>query len=415
MFNSFELMLAKRYLVSGRRDKFTSLITIFSLLGIMLGVATLIIVMSVMGGFRAELMGKILGLNGHIGIYSKNNESLHNFDKISEDIKKINGVISVTPIIEGQVLITNGPGTALGGMVKGIRQEDLIQKSIIANNIKAGSLNNFNEENNVAIGSRLAVKLGLNIGSHITLISPQGKTSVIGTAPRLRAFKVSAIFEVGMNEYDSSFVYMPLNAAQMYFQNEYVSQIEVFVKDPTDVTKISNMIKESITDPIKIINWQEANNSFAQALKIERNVMFIILTLIIIVAAFNIISSLIMLVKDKRRDIAVLRTMGATRGNILRVFLMCGASIGILGTILGVTTGVLFSLNIENIRQGIQILIGTELLSDEIYFLTKLPSVLNFYEVIKVIIMSLSISIIATIYPAWRAANTDPVKTFRNE
>ena len=416
MFNAFERTVAARYLMSRKSDRFTSVIAGFSLVGIMLGVATLIIVMSVMGGFRQELLGRILGLNGHLGVYAADRGNLRDFDAIAATIRRLPNVVSATPIVEGQVLLTGAGSTATGGLARGIRPEDLRARPIIAENIRAGSLANFEGEDAVAIGTRLAFRLGLSIGDKITLVSPQGRATVIGTIPRLRAYTVAAIFEVGMNEYDSTYVFMPLNAAQIYFQTgDAASQVEVFVADPTRVRAVNREIRAALSQPVRILDWQDANSSFFAAVQVERNVMFLILTLIIIVAAFNIISSLIMLVKDKGRDIAVLRTMGATRGAIMRIFLMCGAWIGVVGTLAGFLVGVVFCLNIESIRQFIQMLSGTELFSAEIYFLTQLPAVLNWTEVMQVVALALSLALLATIYPSWRAAKTDPVEMLRNE
>ena len=417
MFGAFERAVAGRYLLSRKSDRFTSVIAIFSFLGIMLGVATLIIVMSVMGGFRQELLGRILGLNGHMGIYAAERGNLRDFDAIAARVRQVPGVVSATPIVEGQVLLTGEGGGATGGLARGIRPEDLRAKAIVASNIRAGSLNDFEGDDVVAIGTRLAFRLGLNLGDRITLVSPQGRATVIGTIPRLRAYRVAALFEVGMNEYDSSYVFMPLPAAQLYFQTtpEAATQVEVFVRDPTRVRDVNRAIRTALTQPVRILDWQDANSSFFAAVQVERNVMFLILTLIIIVAAFNIISSLIMLVKDKGRDIAVLRTMGATRGAIQRIFLMCGAFIGMVGTLMGFTLGVVFCLNIERIRQFIQLLSGTELFSPEVYFLTQLPAVLNWSEVGQVVALALGLALLATIYPSWRAARTDPVEMLRNE
>jgi len=416
MFNTFERTVAARYLMSRKSDRFTSVIAGFSLVGIMLGVATLIIVMSVMGGFRQELLGRILGLNGHLGVYAADRGKLGNFDAIADIIRRVPNVVSATPIVEGQVLLMGAGSTATGGLARGIRPDDLRARPIIAGNIRAGSLANFEGEDAVAIGTRLAFRLGLGVGDKITLVSPQGRATVIGTIPRLRAYTVAAIFEVGMNEYDSTYVFMPLPAAQIYFQTgDAASQVEVFVADPTRVRAVNRDIRAALNQPVRILDWQDANSSFFAAVQVERNVMFLILTLIIIVAAFNIISSLIMLVKDKGRDIAVLRTMGATRGAILRIFLMCGAWIGVVGTMAGFVVGVVFCLNIESIRQFIQMLSGAELFSAEIYFLTQLPAVLNWSEVGQVVALALSLALLATIYPSWRAAKTDPVEMLRNE
>ncbi|WP_421994411.1 lipoprotein-releasing ABC transporter permease subunit [Roseococcus sp.] len=417
MFGAFERTVAMRYLMSRKSDRFTSIIGTFSLVGIMLGVATLIIVLSVMGGFRQELLGRILGLNGHMGIYAADRGNLRDFDAITATIRRQPGVVTATPVVEGQVLLSGAGNSATGGLARGIRPEDLRTKAIVANNIRAGSLEQFEGDDAVAIGTRLAYRLGLNVGDKITMISPQGRATVIGTIPRLRAYTVVALFEVGMNEYDSSYVFMPLPAAQVYFQTtpEAVTQIEVFVQDPTRVRAVNAEIRRALNQPVRIIDWQDSNSSFFAAVQVERNVMFLILTLIIIVAAFNIISTLIMLVKDKGKDIAVLRTMGATSGSIMRIFLMCGAWIGVSGTLAGFALGVLFCKNIENIRQFVQWVIGAELFSAEIYFLTQLPAVLNWNEVGQVVTLALTLALLATIYPSWRAAKTDPVEMLRNE
>jgi lipoprotein-releasing system permease protein len=416
MFNAFERTVAVRYLLSRKSDRFTSVIATFSFLGIMLGVATLIIVMSVMGGFRQELLGRILGLNGHMSVYAAERGNIRDHQVMAETIRRVPGVTSATAIVEGQVLITTEGGGATGGLARGVRPEDLRARAIIANNIRWGSLDRFEGEDAILIGTRLATRLGVSVGDRITLVSPQGRATVLGTVPRLRAYTIVALFEVGMNEYDSGFVFLPMPAAQLYFQTgDAATQIEVFVQDPTRVRSVNRDIRAAIGQPVRILDWQDANSSFFAAVQVERNVMFLILTLIIIVAAFNIISSLIMLVKDKGRDIAVLRTMGATKGAVLRIFLMCGALIGVVGTALGCFVGVLFCLNIESIRQFIQSLSGTELFSPEVYFLTQLPAVLNWNEVIQVVALTLGLSLLATIYPSWRAARTDPVEMLRNE
>jgi len=417
MFNAFERMVAFRYLRARKGERFVSVIAIFSLVGIALGVATLIIVMSVMNGFRQELLGRILGLNGHMGIYSADGQPLKDFDAITAAIRRVPGVVAANPIVEGQILFTSDAGGASGGLARGIKPEDMKAKAIIADNLRRGSLDEFQGEDAIVIGTGLARKMGVGVGDKITLVSPQGRTTVFGTVPRLRAYKVVALFNVGMNEYDSSFAYLPMQAAQIYFQQpDAATQIEVFVADPTRVRQVNRAIREALAGkPIRIIDWQDANSSFFNAVQVERNVMFLILTLIIIVAAFNIISSLIMLVKDKGRDIAILRTMGATRGAIMRVFLLCGASIGCLGTLIGFGLGLLFCLNIESIRQALQSLTGTELFSPEVYFLSQLPAVVDPNEVTQVVLMGLGLSLLATLYPSWRAARLDPVEALRNE
>ena len=416
MFNPFERMIAFRYLRARKGERFVSVIAIFSLVGIALGVATLIIVMSVMNGFRQELLGRILGLNGHMSIASAQAGNLPDYGPLTERIRTLPGVVSATPLVEGQVLLTSEGGGASGGLARGIRPEDMAARRIIAGNIRAGRLADFTGDDVVLIGTRMAARLGLTIGDRLTMISPQGRTTVLGTVPRLRSYRVVAMFEVGMNEYDSTFVFLPMAAAQTFFQTgDAATQIEVFVEDPLRARSVNTAIRAALGRPLRILDWQDANSSFFNAVKVERNVMFLILTLIIIVAAFNIVSSLIMLVKDKGRDIAVLRTMGATRGAVMRIFLLCGASVGVLGTSIGFLLGLVFCLNIESIRQFIQSLSGTELFSAEIYFLTQLPAVVDPNEVIQVVLMGLGLSLLATLYPSWRAARTDPVVMLRNE
>ncbi|TPG61252.1 lipoprotein-releasing ABC transporter permease subunit [Roseomonas nepalensis] len=416
MFSPFERAVAFRYLRARKGERFVSVIAIFSLVGIALGVATLIIVMSVMNGFRQELLGRILGLNGHLGVYAQDNDGLRDFDNIAARIRGLPGIASATPIVEGQVLFTSDEGGATGGLARGIRPEDLRARPLIAGNIRAGDLARFGGDDTIVIGTRLARKLGIRVGERITLVSPQGRTTVMGTVPRLRAYEVVALFEAGMQEYDSSYVFLPFGAAQIYFQHrDSATQVEVFVDDPSRVRNATREIFGALRGlPVRVLDWQDSNSSFFNAVQVERNVMFLILTLIIIVAAFNIVSSLIMLVKDKGRDIAVLRTVGATRGAILRIFLLAGASIGIAGTLIGFLIGLVFCLNIENIRQFLQGLTGTELFSAEIYFLTKLPAVVEPMEVAQVVGMGLGLSLLATIYPSWRAARLDPVEGLRN-
>jgi lipoprotein-releasing system permease protein len=417
MFGAFERMVAFRYLRARKGERFVSVIATFSLVGIALGVATLIIVMSVMNGFRQELLGRILGLNGHLGIHAYDPGGLRDFDGIAERVRKLAGITSATPIVEGQVLLTSDAGGATGGLARGIRPEDLRNRPLLAGNIRAGSLDQFQGDDAIMIGTRLAQKLGVRVGGKITLVSPQGRTTVIGMVPRMKAYTIVALFEAGMNEYDSGYVFLPLPAAQVFFQmKEAVSQIEVFVDNPDRVREVSREITRALSPlPVRVLDWQAANSSFFAAVQVERNVMFLILTLIIIVAAFNIVSSLIMLVKDKGRDIAILRTMGATRGAIMRIFLICGTSIGVLGTGIGFALGLVFCLNIESIRQGLQALTGTELFNAEVYFLTRLPAVVDPHEVVQVVLMGLGLSLLATLYPSWRAAKIDPVEALRNE
>lgn len=417
MFSPFEWMVALRYLRARRREGFISVIAWFSLLGIALGVATLIIVMSVMNGFRQELLTRILGLNGHVTVAGPAS-GLTDYDNLAKIVEGDETVIHVTPMIEGQVM-ASGNGVASGALVRGLRPADLEARDIVVDNLRGGKIEDF-QGNTVVVGYRLARKLGLKIGDDITLISPKGNVTAFGTMPRMAAYKIVATFDVGMHEYDSSFVYMPLETAQKYFRlPQKVSYLETMIKDPEKAYRTSLGLYDRLYSEtgggIRVMDWQQTNASFFNALQVERNVMFLILTLIIVVAAFNIISSLIMLVKDKGQDIAILRTMGASRGMIMRIFLISGASVGFIGTIAGSLLGLAFASNIESIRQGIQALTGTELFAAEIYFLSKLPAIVDLNEVLSVVLMGLGLSFLATLYPSWRAARLDPVEALRYE
>lgn len=413
MFTRFEWMVAFRYLRARRREGFISVIAWFSLMGIALGVATLIIVMAVMNGFRQELLSRILGLNGHMSVSSMS-QSMKNYDELADKVRSMEGITLVSPMIEGQVM-ASARGTAKGALVRGLRASDLAKRESVSSNIVAGTLDNFKGMDSVVVGARLASSLGLSVGDRINLISPKGNVTAFGTVPRMRAYKIAATFQVGMYEYDSTFVFMPLDSAQKYFGlKNRVNNLDVFVGNPDDAPELVQRVALEIPN-VRVHDWQQANASFFNAIQVERNVMFLILTLIILVAAFNIISSLIMLVKDKGKDIAILRTMGATRGMIMRIFFIAGASVGVIGTFGGFGLGLWFSLNIENVRQFIQGLTGTDLFAAEIYFLSQLPAEVDSGEVISVVLMGLGLSFLATIYPAWRAARIDPAEALRYE
>jgi lipoprotein-releasing system permease protein len=361
--------------------------------------------MSVMNGFRQELLGRILGLNGDLGIYAAG-APLTGFDDIVKRVRGLPGVVGAMPVVEGQALLTTERGGAQGGIVRGMRQSDLRSLHVVSDNIRAGTLDNFQGDDAVAIGLGLAQRLGLGIGSKLTLVSPQGQATVIGTVPRIRAYSVAAIFQVGFNEADTSFVYLPLEAAQLFFRvPDGATEIEVMVRDPDQVAAVNREIRNGYTGPpARVIDWTQSNNSLFAAVQVERNVMFLIL----LVAAFNVVSSLIMMVKDKTRDIAVLRTLGASSGSVMRIFLMCGASVGIAGTVVGALLGIVFCLNIETIRHWLENLTGTNLFNPEIYFLSQLPAVLQWQEVAQVVGMALVLSLLATLYPSCRTAPSAP-------
>lgn len=405
--------MAWRYLRARKAEGFVSVIAGFSFLGIMLGVATLIIVMSVMNGFREELVGRILGLNGHLNVYAQVGP-LYDYDGLVQKVKNTAGVESVRPMIEAQVLVSSG-GVATGAMVRALSPEDFKTKPIIADGILAGNLNDYGDMT-IAVGNEMARKFNLKIGDSITLLSPKGKASPFGTVPRSASFKVGLIFDVGMYEYNAGFIFMPLDAAQKFFlMTGGVNTLEIMAKSPMEIDRVRDDVSFAVGSDARVYDWRDANKSFINALNVERNVMFLILTLIIIVAAFNIISSMIMLVKDKGKDIAIMRTMGASRSMMLKIFVLTGASIGFAGTFCGALLGIVFATNIESIRRFLEGLTNTELFADEIYFLSKLPAIIEWQEVTTVVGMALVISIAATLYPAWRASRLDPVEALRYE
>jgi len=422
-FSAFEWMIAGRYLRSRRREGFVSVIAGFSLVGIALGVAVLIIVMSVMNGFRSELLGKILGVSSHAVVLSYDH-TIEDWPGITDEYLKIPGVVQAVPSVQGQVMAAANDRSN-GVQVRGMREADIKNQPLIGGTVQMGSFDNFTGTQ-IAIGVGLARILGVSVGDTVTLIAPKGRSTVMGTAPRVVGFEVAAIYRIGMSEYDNSLAYLPMATAQRYFSTGTgVTSIDIMVETPDQIAAMVPLLQEGLNSArmrddvrdrqLMLRDWRALNPTYFSALEVERNVMFLILSLIVLVAALNMISGLIMLVKDKGRDIAILRTMGASSGAIMRVFLIAGSSIGVVGTLAGVGLGVLFSAYIEEIRLFLNALLDTTLFSPEVYFLSRMPSELDPGQTFNVCVMALVLSVSATIYPAWRAARLDPVEALRYE
>ena len=413
-FSPFEWMLAGRYLRARRKEGFISVIAGFSFLGIMLGVATLIIVMAVMNGFRKDLFSKIMGLNGHV-IVQKIGEPFEDYADIAAKVSKVPGVVSAIPLIEGQVMVSSNI-QALGGLVRGIDEASLKKLSLVSSNVVDGTLDGFDGQTGIAIGKKLAQSLRVGLGDMVTLVSPRGAATPFGTAPRSKPYQISAIFELGMSEYDRMMMFMPMIEAQRYFsKGGEVDVLEVVVEHPEYVDTYTATIKDAGGPTVNVSDWRQRNQTFFNVLSVERNVMFIILSLIVLVAALNIISGLMMLVKDKGRDIAILRTMGASKGAVMRVFLITGASIGVVGTIAGLILGVVFCWNIENIKNFVSWITGATVFDPNIYYLTRLPAEIDVRETTGIVLMALVLSVLATLYPSWKASKLDPVEALRYE
>lgn len=415
MFTPLERLLAFRYLRSRRSEGFISVIAWFSFAGITLGVATLIIVMSVMNGFRSELVNRILGLNGHLGITSIQGTHISDYESLRATFAENPSILAATPQIESQVLLSSNRKT-FGGIVRGVIWSDLAVRKPLWKSLTNEVIVRFREGEVILIGKTMARKLNLSEGDSLTLLAPTGKTTAFGTLPSRQIFKIGGIFEVGMHEYDSSFIFMPLSSAQKFFSmKKQVTGIELYIKSPDNAPIIKQDLRKKLPENLAIFDWMDRNKNYLNALQVERNVMFLILTLIILVAAFNIISSMIMLVRSKNSDIAVLRTMGLGRTSLLKIFLLTGTSIGIIGTFFGSFVGLLFCWNIDTIKTAIEKFTGSELFAAEIYFLSKLPAVVDPKEVGVVILMTLFLSLIASVYPAWRASSIAPAEVLRYE
>ncbi len=415
-FSAFEWMLALRYLRARRKEGFISVIAGFSFVGILLGVATLIIVMAVMNGFRIQLFDKILGLNGHAVLYKHQKAGpFEEFDDIAKKLATVPGVRHVIPLIEGQVLFSS-PVQSLGGFVRGADEAGIQQLALVSKNIIAGSLEGFDKQDGVAVGTRLAQALGLQLGDNLSVLNPQGSRTAVGVFPRQRYYRIQAIFEMGMAEYDRSMVFMPRSIAQSFLsRGATVDAIEIMAASPDSIDATIKAMQAAVGPDYGFNSWRQRNMTFFTVLEVERMVMFIILSLIILVAALNIISGMMMLVKDKSRDIAVLRTMGATKGAMMRVFLITGASIGVVGTIAGFVIGVLFCWRINDIKEFIQWVTGTTIMDPTIYYLTRLPAEIDVKETAAIVLMAFVLTLLATLYPSWRASKLDPVEVLRYE
>jgi lipoprotein-releasing system permease protein len=417
MFGPFERAVAGRYLRARRGERFVSIIAIFSLVGIALGVATLIVVTSVMSGFQTELVSRVLGANGHVSIVAYAGQKIDGYEPLAEKLRTTPGIVSVLPLVEGQVLLTSKGGGVRGGLVRGVTQADLKATPIIGPHIIAGNLDAFTGDDAVAIGVSLANSFRLGIGDLITLISPQGSATVIGNVPRIRAFKIVAIFDSGLSDYNSGVVFLPLPMAQVFFQMpSAVNQLQLRVADPEHVDAVLPGIRAALgTRPVLLQDWRHANDQIIGVLQVQKDTMFIVLGMIVLVAAFNVISSLIMLVKDKTADIAVLRTLGAGSGAILRIFLMCGAFVGVSGTVIGTLIGILFCRNIVAVQHAVEHVSGGQVFDSSVFLLTTLPNTIDWGDVARVVALGLTLSLLATLYPSWRAARTDPVEALRSE
>ena len=418
MIFSYELWIAYRYLRARREDGFISIVSWFSLIGISLGVATLIIVMSVMNGFREELLSRIIGLNGHASLYLSEDSKKINSNNIEKLLIEIEEVTDIIPIVESTIMITAN-NKSKGIITRGISSDNFMSNQLLYNSISSRTFNNFTKQDSIIIGNKLFKYLNLDIGSQITLIAPTGLNTPFGRAPLAKKFNIAGTFDLGMYEYDSSVIFMKIDNLRDFigYESDQIDNIEIFYKNPDNAYKNSYNIKvklDSIEQGHMVIPWTNRHKQLFSALEVERNVMFIILTLIIIVAAFNIISSMIMLVRDKESSISILRTIGVTDKSILKIFIIVGSSIGFIGTTLGLIIGLLFSLNIEKIQKILEDFTGSNLFSEEIYFLSKLPSKIIISEVAFVILIAFILSLSATIYPAWRASKIDPIKVLRH-
>ena len=415
IFNETERTIATRYIKSRRVEGFISVSAWFSLIGIVLGVATLIVVMSVMNGFRTELVNRILGINGHLIVYKKNGLSIKNYHNTVKQISDTQNVSAVIPYLEGQALAKT-KNSVSGIIIRGTKWSDLPAKKLLWKSLDKATIENFKIKQNVILGYRLAQRLNLSVGDYISLISPNFMETAIGVLPIKQNFMVGGFFDIGMYEYDNNFIFIPWEKAEKFLSTKQIAHgIEIFLQNPKTTQNVHSDLNTKLDESFTIIDWKKRNSSFMNALDVEKNVMFVILTLIILVATFNIISSMIMLVQTKKSDIALMRTMGASKYLIIRIFMLTGSIIGILGTIIGAILGIIVSINIETIRNFISTFFEKELFSPQIYFLSTLPSNINFNEVFVVMGLSVFLTLLASMFPAWKASKISPAEALRYE
>ena len=412
MISIFEIWISLKYLFPKTKEKFFSVVTLFSFLGISLGVATLIIVMSVMNGFREELTSKILGINGHLKIKSTFSGGLKNDSQLPQKIVESNKSLLIHKVVSSQGLLSFKKYSS-GVLIKGVTENFFLERNILTKSISREFISDFKNNRGIFVGEKLKKKLGLNLGDYLTILSSQNYETVFGNLPRSANFKIIGFFDIGMYEYDTSLIFMPINLLQKFLDNKRIDHYEIIVDNFRDVELIKTNLQQIIPDYLRIVDWRELNPSLFNAIEVERNVMFLILLLIILVAAFNLISSMMILVSNKKKDIGVLRVLGISKFQLLRIFILNGFLIGFLGTILGVLIGLSFCININEIKSFIEFFTGSSLFSEEIYFFANLPIIINSSQIIKICSISLFLSFAATVYPSIKATKVEPINLIK--